>query len=124
MKSSPYLRISHLHQEFLDDLIMERTLERELLSVFIEENRLLADISDCEKAISESDVNSINTHLDIFHDLQSRAESMDAFNLLSKVRKAATTLGFREDDLHRHVGNFSGGWKMRIGLAKLFCQDP
>ncbi len=33
-------------------------------------------------------------------------------------------LGFKEDDMARHTGDFSGGWQMRIALAKLLIRKP
>ncbi len=105
---------------------MERSLEEELLSVFSEEGKLLQDINSCEMQIASSihDLANMEVLLDKLQDLQAKADSAGAYNLASRVRKAAASLGFIEDDLHRRVGSFSGGWKMRIGLAKILCQDP
>ncbi|RYY71125.1 hypothetical protein EON63_21980 [archaeon] len=40
------------------------------------------------------------------------------------IRRIMKDLGFTEDDAQALVGSFSGGWKMRIGLAKILATDP
>lgn len=126
MKSSARLRVSFLRQEFLDELVLERSLQDELLSAFQEEKNILDEITLYENKVSSAvdDMDAMGILLDKLQDLQARADSIGAYNLVSKVTKAAASLGFLEDDLQRTVGSFSGGWKMRIGLAKILCQDP
>lgn len=48
VKSSKDLRVAFLRQEFVDELVMERSLKEELSSVFIEENAVLSAIATCE----------------------------------------------------------------------------
>lgn len=52
VKSSKDLRVSFLRQEFVDELILERSLKEELSSVFIEENEILSAIAACEVRVS------------------------------------------------------------------------
>jgi len=46
----------------------------------------------------------------------------DAYNLEGDVEKVLLGLGFRADDFHKITDEFSGGWRMRIELAKLLLQ--
>ncbi len=51
-------------------------------------------------------------------------EMMGGYQLEAKVRSVLFGLGFNEDDLARMTGEFSGGWQMRIALAKLLIRSP
>ncbi|MFZ3263082.1 MAG: ATP-binding cassette domain-containing protein, partial [Terriglobales bacterium] len=48
----------------------------------------------------------------------------DGYSLEAEVGKVLTGLGFKRDDWTRHTEEFSGGWQMRIALAKLLLQKP
>lgn len=48
IKSAKNLRVSFLRQEFIDGLVMERSLKDELTSVFTEEAKILSDLQACE----------------------------------------------------------------------------
>lgn len=50
--------------------------------------------------------------------------SLDEINYEAEVEKALRGLGFKRSDLHRQTNEFSGGWRMRIELAKLLLQKP
>lgn len=51
-------------------------------------------------------------------------EALGGYTLESKVRSVLFGLGFREPDLDRMTTEFSGGWQMRIALAKLLISNP
>lgn len=50
--------------------------------------------------------------------------SLEEINYEAEVEKALRGLGFKRSDLHRSTSEFSGGWRMRIELAKLLLQKP
>ncbi len=52
-----------------------------------------------------------------------RLEELDIYTLESKVQKILTGLGFSEDDFEKNTETFSGGWQMRIALAKLLISQ-
>ncbi|MFZ5434499.1 MAG: ABC-F family ATP-binding cassette domain-containing protein [Calditrichota bacterium] len=56
--------------------------------------------------------------------LQHRWEDLEGYHAEAKVSRVLAGLGFRETDHQRHVEEFSGGWQMRIALAKLLLFDP
>jgi len=61
-------------------------------------------------------------HEDLVHqlgDVQLRLEELDSYSATSKVEKILTGLGFSEKDFNRLTDEFSGGWQMRIALAKI-----
>jgi ATP-binding cassette subfamily F protein 3 len=50
--------------------------------------------------------------------------SIEEINFDDKVEKILLGLGFLRTDFHRNTTEFSGGWRMRIELAKILLQDP
>ena len=127
VKSSKDLRVAMLRQEFIDELVKERTLKEEFMSVFVQENKLLQDLKDAEVALgnmSEADTDAMQEILDKMQGLQQKAEDKEVYALESKVKKVMDLMGFTEDEGEDLVASFSGGWKMRIGLGKVLLQDP
>ena len=58
-----------------------------------------------------------------FTDLNSQYEILGGYNYQSKTEKILLGLGFTIDDLHSLTDTFSGGWRMRIELAKILLKD-
>ncbi|MBU0508860.1 ABC-F family ATP-binding cassette domain-containing protein [bacterium] len=56
--------------------------------------------------------------------VQHRWEDLEGYRAEAKVARVLKGLGFRDTDHGRRVEEFSGGWQMRIALAKLLLQDP
>jgi ATP-binding cassette subfamily F protein 3 len=58
------------------------------------------------------------------HRLYERLEQIDAYAAEARAARLLAGLGFAEDDLQRPVGEFSGGWRMRLNLAQaLMCRS-
>lgn len=62
--------------------------------------------------------------VEIMGELQHRFEEMDAYRIKSKIEEVLMGLGFSTHDFERMTEEFSGGWQMRIELAKLLLQEP
>ncbi|MFZ4622235.1 MAG: ABC-F family ATP-binding cassette domain-containing protein, partial [Bacteroidota bacterium] len=62
--------------------------------------------------------------LEIIGELQHKQEEADAFRLKSKIETVLMGLGFTMPDMEKNVRAFSGGWQMRIALAKLLLKEP
>ena len=56
--------------------------------------------------------------------LQTKLEASGLYTLRSDVEKILMGLGFKESDFSRNTTEFSGGWLMRIALAKLLLKKP
>ena len=56
--------------------------------------------------------------------LSEKFYSIDATNYEEDVEKSLLGLGFTREDFQRQTSDFSGGWRMRIELAKLLLQKP
>lgn len=50
--------------------------------------------------------------------------ALEEVNYDAEVEKALKGLGFKPEDFHRQTSEFSGGWRMRIELAKILLQKP
>ncbi|MCB9235160.1 MAG: ABC-F family ATP-binding cassette domain-containing protein [Bacteroidia bacterium] len=57
-------------------------------------------------------------------DLGEKYYSIEEINYDAEVEKALRGLGFKREDLHKPTSEFSGGWRMRIELAKILLQKP
>lgn len=55
---------------------------------------------------------------------QEEFDALDGYTIQSKAEEILEGLGFSTDDLHKPLKQFSGGWRMRVMLAKLLLQKP
>ncbi len=61
---------------------------------------------------------------DRFHQLDSEFRTRDGYAIEAQVGTVLSGLGFRKEDWQRRTEEFSGGWQMRIALAKLLLEKP
>jgi ATP-binding cassette subfamily F protein 3 len=61
---------------------------------------------------------------DRFHQLDSEFHARDGYAIESQVGTVLAGLGFRKEEWTKRTEEFSGGWQMRIALAKLLLQKP
>jgi ATP-binding cassette subfamily F protein 3 len=106
----------------------------ETSTVFEESASAFAEIKELEERIVEI-TNEISTRLDyesteysrLIDELTESNQRLDiigAGNLEEKIQRILQGLGFKPEDLERKMGEFSGGWKMRVELAKLLLTNP
>ena len=62
--------------------------------------------------------------MDEYGRLQHRFEALGGYGLESEARRILAGLGFADSDVERDMGEFSGGWMMRVALARLLLQNP
>lgn len=123
--SSDRLKVSLLRQEFAESLDESKTLIEELASVFGKEAELLSEISQLERELeSATDDEQRMSILDKLGNAQELAKKKGAYAIEAKAEKVAIQMGFGDADLGALVGSFSGGWKMRIGIAKVLLEQP
>ena len=61
--------------------------------------------------------------LEIYGELQHKLEDLDAFRMQSKIERGTDGTWISVPDLERQTDEFSGGWQMRIELAKLLLKE-
>jgi ATP-binding cassette, subfamily F, member 3 len=119
-----YVTVGYLPQE--GTALAGRTLYKEVESVFADIVRTRDELEQLQQAMETTphDTEAFHEMLEIFGELQHRLEASDGFRLSSSIEKVLTGLGFTERDFNRQTDEFSGGWQMRIALAKLLLMQP
>ncbi|MDG2363408.1 MAG: ABC-F family ATP-binding cassette domain-containing protein [Flavobacteriales bacterium] len=103
-------------------------------TVFDESASAFAEIKKLEERIVEI-TDEISTRLDYetieysrlideLTEANQRLDIIGAGNLEEKIQRILQGLGFKAEDMERKMGEFSGGWKMRVELAKLLLTNP
>ena len=72
----------------------------------------------------EAEIERMNNELAVRTDYESKFYAIDMTHFEEDVEKALLGLGFERSDFDRPTSDFSGGWRMRIELAKLLLQNP
>ncbi|UOF02495.1 ABC-F family ATP-binding cassette domain-containing protein [Bdellovibrio reynosensis] len=75
----------------------------------------------CDPDLDPDEMNKI---LETYGELQAEFERLGGYDLESRAAEILTGLGIGPDDYHRPSESFSGGWKMRIALAKILVLNP
>jgi ATP-binding cassette, subfamily F, member 3 len=124
MQQTRGMSIGYLPQEGLR--LTGRTVFEECLSVFDELRAMEGEIERAAGQMSELDHASAEYEAvaERFSMLQERFHALDGYALDAQVGTVLTGLGFGKEDWSRQVDEFSGGWQMRIALAKLLLAKP
>jgi ATP-binding cassette subfamily F protein 3 len=124
MQQTRGMSIGYLPQEGLR--LTGRTVFEECLSVFDELRAMEGEIERLAAQLSELDHASpeYESAAERFSMLQDRFHALDGYALDAQVGTVLTGLGFGKEDWSRLVDEFSGGWQMRIALAKLLLAKP
>jgi ATP-binding cassette subfamily F protein 3 len=124
MQQTRGMSIGYLPQEGLT--LSGRTVFEECLSVFDELRAMEGEIERTAAQLSELDHAGpeYESAAERFSMLQERFHALDGYALDAQVGTVLTGLGFGKEDWSRQVDEFSGGWQMRIALAKLLLAKP
>jgi ATP-binding cassette subfamily F protein 3 len=119
-----YVSVGYLPQEGMH--ARGRSLYQEVESVFGDLITLNNDIEQVHLRMAEAghETEEFAELLEIYGELQHKLEDSDAFRVKAKIEKVLMGLGFETSDFERATEEFSGGWQMRIALARLLLQQP
>src|SRR5215475_7087450 len=110
-----------------DGLTLEgRTVFAECMGVFSELRAMEQEMEDLTRRMSELDTQS-NEYTQVaerFHRIDHEFRTRDGYAIEAQVGTVLAGLGFRKEDWSRETKEFSGGWQMRLALAKLLLQKP
>src|SRR5713226_646931 len=103
-----------------------RTVFAECMSVFDEPDAIEKEMEALTRSMSELDHAGpeYSNVADRYQKLEHEFVARDGYTLEAQVGQVLTGLGFHRDDWTRPTEEFSGGWQMRIALAKLLLQKP
>lgn len=109
-------------------------LHQDLLSFDTEESILQVAMSAFERVLQlEKEIEILGAKLEAtsdeslaitYGDLLHEMEVLDGYNIHHKTEEILQGLGFANADLHRPYKEFSGGWRMRVLLAKMILMNP
>ncbi|MBV9612439.1 MAG: ABC-F family ATP-binding cassette domain-containing protein, partial [Acidobacteriaceae bacterium] len=118
------MRVGYLPQDGLQ--ISGHTVFAECMSVFAEVKDLEQELEHLTVRMSELDPAS-DEYRDVaerFGHADNEFRARDGYALEAQVGAVLAGLGFPKQDWHRQTEEFSGGWQMRIALAKLLLEKP
>ncbi len=124
LASDKDLKIGFLKQDI--DFVLGRTVLEESYEAFTEIKKVEAQLEDINTQLAErEDYESDGYHqlmVDV-NDLQHQYEILGGYNYQGETEKILQGLGFKREDFNKLTDTFSGGWRMRIELAKLLLQN-
>lgn len=104
-----------------------RTVFEETAQAFAHLHAMEAEIERLNKELETRTDYESDSYMELIEHVSTLSEkyySIDATNYQEDVEKALLGLGFTREDFTRQTCDFSGGWRMRIELAKLLLQKP
>ena len=117
-------RIGYLPQEGIH--VTGRSLWVETESAFGEAVALRAKIERLSRELTKLDPRS-SPYAEMLEDIGELELQLDATNperMKPRIESVLQGLGFQKSDFTRDCSEFSGGWQMRIAMARLFLQEP
>ncbi len=114
------MKIGYLNQDLLS-YQSEHSILHVAMEAFERQNQLHDEIEELLVKM-ETDYSD-----EILHDLSDRQiefEALDGYNIQYKAEEILAGLGFSTEETIRSLGTFSGGWRMRVMLAKILLQSP
>ena len=119
-------KIAHLKQEF--DCNLNFSVRQELESSFKDIQIVAIKLLEIENKMKSLDIKKNSDELEIFVNqlakYQAKFEALGGYKMQSDVEKILPKLGFSIEDADKLVGNFSGGWQMKVALGKIILQKP
>jgi ATP-binding cassette, subfamily F, member 3 len=104
-----------------------KTVFEESLTAFAELNKLELEIKELENEIAERvdyESDAYHSRIDRLAELNERLQILGVADKDAMIGQTLKGLGYKEEDFLRQTTEFSGGWRMRIELAKILLQKP
>lgn len=112
--------IGFLHQDLLG-FDTEDTILQVALGAFERVQQVEKEMELIGKELEKTgDESLVNDYADLLHEM----DVLDGYNIQHRTEEILQGLGFSNLELHKPYKNFSGGWRMRVLLAKLILQNP
>ncbi|SEE17654.1 ABC-F family ATP-binding cassette domain-containing protein [Polaribacter dokdonensis] len=118
------VQIGFLRQDI--DFVEGRTILEEAYQAFEEIKKLEAELEEINDQLTTRTDYESDSYTQLIQDLtdkQERYELLGGYNYQGDTEKILQGLGFQREDFNKLTDTFSGGWRMRIELAKLLLQN-
>jgi ATPase subunit of ABC transporter with duplicated ATPase domains len=84
-----------------------------------------AELRELEHALADpGQADKMESLLERFGNAQARFEELGGYGLEARAREILAGLGFSQERMDQDVGELSGGWKMRVALARILLMNP
>ena len=119
-----YVSVGYLPQDGIS--VSGKTLFAEAESAFGDILELQKNLEKAEEEMLEMDTSADEYYdlIDLMGEWEQQLEDHEPTKMKSRIERILLGMGFSESDFERDTGEFSGGWQMRIALAKLLLQNP
>ncbi|MGN0003278.1 MAG: ABC-F family ATP-binding cassette domain-containing protein [Sphingobacterium composti] len=114
------LKIGYLNQDLLS-YHSEKSILHVAMEAFERQNQLHTEIENLLKKLETDYSDEI---LNKLSDKQTEFEALDGYNIEFRAHEILAGLGFSEEEQKRPLATFSGGWRMRVMLARILLQAP
>lgn len=114
------LKIGYLNQDLLS-YQSNKSILHVAMEAFERQNQLHTEIEQLLKKLETDYSDDIIQKLS---DKQTEFEALDGYNIEYRAHEILAGLGFSDDDQKRQLSEFSGGWRMRVMLARILLQAP
>jgi ATPase subunit of ABC transporter with duplicated ATPase domains len=102
-----------------------RTVVEETMAGAGEVSEVAHELHELEHALADPErAGELDSLVARFGAVQARFEELDGYSLEARAREILAGLSFRADAVDRDVGELSGGWKMRVALARILLMRP
>ncbi|CAA0145492.1 ABC-F family ATP-binding cassette domain-containing protein [Tenacibaculum maritimum] len=118
------VRIGFLRQDI--DFVAGRTILEEAYQAFEEIKEIELKLDEINEELGKRTDYESNSYAELIEsltDLTERYELLGGYNYQGDTEKILQGLGFQREDFDKLTDTFSGGWRMRIELAKLLLQE-
>ncbi len=110
---------------FLNQDLLSYQTEDSILTVAMGAFKEVVDIErQLEAIIKKLETEYSDDLVEKMSKLQEKFDHLDGYSIQSKAEEVLEGIGFATADLHRPLKQFSGGWRMRVMLAKLLLEKP
>ncbi len=114
------LKIGYLNQDLLS-YHSDKSIVHVAMEAFERQNQLHLEIENLLKSLETDYSDDI---LNKLSDKQMEFEALDGYNIEFRAHEILAGLGFSEEEQKRPLATFSGGWRMRVMLARILLQTP
>lgn len=110
---------------FLNQDLLSYQTEDAILTVAMEAFKEAVDVQrGIEETLHAMETNYTDELLDKLTHLQEQFERLDGYTMQAKAEEILEGIGFTTEQLHQPLKEFSGGWRMRVMLARLLLEKP